>query len=176
MKKINKSKYSFYEYDKEYPKLFGKEKLRIKNVLPKGTIIEHVGSTSIPGLGGKGIIDIAIWTPKNKLKQFIKKLEKIGFNEVLNHPGDDRRIFMQKIKFESKKELRVHIHLCLSKEFWNSFIYFRDYLRKNDKERDTYARIKKEGVRHAKGKAQKYREFKDNFLNETTKKAIKRLG
>lgn len=61
-------KYVFRPYDPIFPKLFIKEKNRLKKFLGRTVLIEHVGSTAIPGLGGKGIIDIAIAAPdKNDL-------------------------------------------------------------------------------------------------------------
>ncbi len=53
-------KYVFKPYGKIFPELFLKEKERISGSLGAGAVIEHVGSTAVPGLGGNGIIDIAI--------------------------------------------------------------------------------------------------------------------
>jgi len=50
MREINK--YVFKKYRKSYPLFFQKEKKRLKKIFPRAEI-EHVGSTSIPGLGGK---------------------------------------------------------------------------------------------------------------------------
>lgn len=60
-------KYIFKSYDPLFKELFDKEKSKLKKILQKNTEIEHVGSTSVSGLGGKGIIDIAIKTPRKKL-------------------------------------------------------------------------------------------------------------
>lgn len=166
-------KYKFRKYDPIFPILFEKERKKLTKILGEEIKIEHVGSTSVPGLGGKGIIDISILTPKTKLKSYMKKLKKLGFNEVPNHPGDDRRIFMQKVKFEGKKESRVHIHLCLTKEFWDSFIIFRDYLKKNKKAMEDYANIKKEAAKHAKNDGKKYGAHKMDLLKKLVKKALK---
>jgi len=165
-------KYSYHKYSEMYKRLFNKEKSKLKKVLSE-VKIKHVGSTSIPGLGGKGIIDIAIKTPINKLNQFIKKLKKLGYENNLDHPIDDRRAFLQKRILYNGKERRIHIHLTLDDNFWNSFIVFRDYLRNHDKERDAYDQIKKEAVKHAKGKAKKYRESKTSFLKRIQKLALK---
>ena len=171
---INEKKYSFYPYDSEYPSLFKKQRKILRKVIGKSSKIEHVGSTSVPRLGGKGIIDIAIKTPRNKLNQFTRKLERIGYEHNSEHPANDKRIFLQKKIIYKKKERRIHIHLVPDNDFWDSFIVVRDYLRNHDTERDKYAKIKKEAVKHAEGKGKKYREYKDKFLEELTKKALKR--
>ncbi len=69
-------KFSFNKYSYKYKQLFNREKSKLRKVIPN-VKIEHVGSTSISGLGGKCIIDIAIRTPKNKVDQFLKKLQGI---------------------------------------------------------------------------------------------------
>ncbi len=67
-------KYIFDPYDEIFPELFAKEKKRIASYLPKALQIEHVGSTAVPGLGGKGIIDIAILVEKQDIEEISLKL------------------------------------------------------------------------------------------------------
>jgi len=111
--------------------------------LPKNVKIEHVGSTAIPGLGGKGIIDIAIRTPKNMISQFTNELVKIGYEYNPQHPKTKSDIFLQRRIKHKGKERRVHVHLALDDNYWNSYIVFRDHLKKYEKERNEYAKIKK---------------------------------
>jgi len=167
-------KYSFKKYSGNYGQLFNKEKTKLKKIFPR-TKIEHVGSTAVPGLGGKGIIDIAIKTPKNKANQFMKKLERLGYKSTLEHPRDNRRIFLRKIIKYGGKERHIHIHLTLNNTFWNSFIVVRDYLRTHDKERDEYVQLKKEAVKHARamGECKKYGIYKEPFLEKILKLALK---
>ncbi len=172
MSSVNKQKYRFLPYDPKYPSVFLKEKNKIKNSLGENIKIEHVGSTSVPGLGGKGIIDIAIKTPKSKINKFLKRLGELGYEQTPKHPADDRRVFLQKIIKSEKEEKRTHIHLALTDEFWNSFIAVRDYLRDHDIERKKYAKLKKEAVRHAKGEGNKYYSYKEEFLRKLTKEAL----
>lgn len=173
MKGTDYKKYKFRKYDSIYPELFEKEKKRIMKILGKNIEIEHVGSTSVPGLGGKGIIDIAIKTPKNKIKLFIKRLKKVGYEYNPEHPKDARRIFLQRRIFYKGKERRVHIHLTLNKLFWDSFIVFRDYLINDNKSCKEYAQIKKEAIKYAKGDGKKYRDYKNSFLQKILKKALR---
>ena len=110
--------------------MFEKERRKLVKILPKSSKIEHVGSTSIPGLGGKGIIDIAVSISKKDLKKTMSRLEKLGFEYHPSHPANDKRIFMQKVIKENEKERGIHIHLTLTKSFYDSFISFN--LRKNN--------------------------------------------
>ena len=164
-------KYSFNEYSEKYKELFTKERSKLRRVFPK-VKIEHVGSTSIPGLGGKGIIDIAMRIPKSKLGQFVKKLDKLEYRTPKDHPVTDKSALFQKRITYGGKERRVHVHLVFDDKFWDSFILFRDHLRGNDKERDKYAKIKKKGAKLARGEAEKYRKHKKSFLE----KAMEVLG
>ena len=54
-------KYVFKPYSKIFPELFQKEKERISPNLKEALAIEHVGSTAVPGLGGKGINVKILW-------------------------------------------------------------------------------------------------------------------
>ena len=169
--KIEKQKYKFRAYSKDYPKLYKKKEAKLRKILPKDIKIEHVGSTSVPGLGGKGIMDIAVHLKKKDLTKVIAKMKKVGF-EYKHQPGDDRRKFMQKIIKHKGEERRVHIHLTPDIEFWTSYVSFRDYLRKNKKARETYARIKKEGAKHAKGEGKKYAAYKHKIIQKIARKAL----
>jgi GrpB-like predicted nucleotidyltransferase (UPF0157 family) len=91
-------KYVFKPYSKNFPELFQKEKERIVSNLNLPLVIEHIGSTAVPGLGGKGIIDIGIatdrriWSSYRKnfklsdmsLKQILAR--QIGFTSLLTYP------------------------------------------------------------------------------------------
>ena len=61
------SKYVFKKYSSIFPDLFNKEKDRIELHLKTDLAIEHIGSTAVCNLGGKGIIDIAIGVNKEDM-------------------------------------------------------------------------------------------------------------
>tara|TARA_Y100000310_G_scaffold84307_1_gene81128 strand:- start:126 stop:650 length:525 start_codon:yes stop_codon:yes gene_type:complete len=165
-------KYSFNKYSEKYKQLFNREKTKLKRIFPR-LKIEHVGSTAIPGLGGKGIIDIAIKIPRNKLNESLKKLEGLKYEHSKNHPKNVNRVFLQRKIRHGGKERRVHVHLVFDNEFWESFIVVRDYLRNHNKKCKEYIKIKKEAIKHAKGEGEKYRGYKNSFLKKILKLALK---
>ena len=57
-------KYAFRPYDPLYKDFFKEEKRRIVRLLGSGVAVEHVGSTTISTLGGKGVVDIVIGVPQ----------------------------------------------------------------------------------------------------------------
>jgi len=168
----NLNKYSFRKYSTIYPKLFLSEKRRLRKIFPKA-LIEHIGSSSVTGLGGKGIIDIAIAVPKKDLTASITKLQGIGY-DYRPFGGDAERKFFQKILRYAGNERRVHIQLTYENSSnWNSVIGVRDYLREHPDAAEEYAQLKRRAVKYAKGVGQKYRKYKEHFLKNLEKKFLK---
>jgi len=157
-------KYKFRKYDKKYPELFKKEKTKLKRILPKAKI-EHIGSTSIKGLGGKGIIDILIGVNKNKIKNTISILKKAGYIFKTEAGSKDRKFF-EKDYIHKGKTRRFHIQLTYyNSKVWKEAIKFRECLRKDKKLRDEYIILKKKAVR-LKKRGKEYRRFKNKFFKK----------
>lgn len=169
---IQKHKYKFKAYSEEFPKLYKQEERKLRKILPKNIKMEHVGSTAVPGLGGKGIIDIMAVVRKKDIKKSMKRLGKLGF-DYRPQPKDSKRKFFQKIIRRNKKERRVHVHLIYKKDIEISLIAFREYLKKHKEARDMYVKLKRKAVKHAKGEGKKYRTYKEKFIKSLTKKALK---
>jgi GrpB-like predicted nucleotidyltransferase (UPF0157 family) len=166
--KINKKKYSFYKYNKNYPKQFASEKKILLKILPNLLKIEHFGSTSVPKIGGKEIIDIIIEVPKKDFEKSRKILQKSGY---IFRPTVKKRLFSKKY-YQNRK---VHVHLTYqgTNEISRA-VSVRDYLRKNKKEIKKYEKIKKKAVEHAQGTGKRYVKFKNSYLRELEKKAMKK--
>lgn len=161
-------KYAFREYNKDYISYFKKEELRLKKISPS-VKIEHIGSTSVPGLGGKGIVDVLIGANKKDMPKIKDRLQEEGY--IFNpKAGDKNRLFFEKDYETLMKKRRVHLQLTsFNSKVWKDTLKVRDILRKNVSLRDKYAKIKKEAVKCAKGEGKKYREYKNNFLINLTK-------
>lgn len=128
-------------YSLEWPKLFQEEKSRLKAALGN-TIheIEHIGSTSIPELAAKPIIDmIASVDNLEVYKQLIKILEDLGYEFM------PERVFKDRVFFpKGPRENRTH-HLSLvlkGSAGWNNPIAFRDYLTLHKNVRKEYQELK----------------------------------
>lgn len=165
-------KYIWKPYDPLYIKLYQEEKERLENILGKRVNIQHCGSTSIPGLGGKGILDIVLGTENNNLKEVAKLLQE---NEYEYNPqeGNKDRLFYE-YTYCGNNPRKVHLHLVIlnSKE-WINQLAFRNYLLKNPRKAVTYSEIKKEAVRQANGDKKIYKKIKDIFIDNISKKSIK---
>ena len=87
-------KYVFRPYSEIFPELFQKEKDRITVQLKPLCIIEHIGSTAIVGLGGKGIIDIGIATNKEDMEIVSRHLQKLGYEFRPTYSTSERFYFI----------------------------------------------------------------------------------
>lgn len=166
-------KYVFRRYTLEYRALFTSEKKKIAKALGSTTKIEHVGSTAVPNLGGKGILDIVVGVSKSKVAEAKKKLEKAGyeFREKASYP--ERLFFRRDYSYKNGKR-RIHIHLTkFDGKDWKEMIGFRDYLLKHPEAVERYVKIKKTGVKKALGDGEKYRKHKEKFIENILRKALK---
>ncbi len=126
------------EYNDEWPLLFEDEKTRLQKRGNELIVaIEHVGSTSIPGLLAKPIIDILLGVKKlDDAVELIKSFALMDYKYAPQH--EDRlpeRRFMSRPGF--------HLHMTeYGNLFWRRHLFFRDYLRENSEIREEYARLK----------------------------------
>jgi len=162
-----------FEYDINWPNCFLKIKNELNKVLTVQSVVEHVGSTSIPGMKAKPIIDIDVglenWDDFETVKM---ELAKIGYK----HEGDlgikGREAFGRtgEIHNEVLDTIDHHLYVCsINNEEFKRHILFRDYLRSHDEARDRYNQIKEEilakvGADNRAGYVQmKEDEYKDFF-------------
>ncbi len=168
-----------YPYSSEWPEKFNKEAKLIKQTLDNLiTDIEHIGSTSIPDLSSKPIIDIAILTESiSDIDIFITALEKIGYNYK---PGMSsvERIFLRK-----GEPVEYHLSITESRySYWNRQILFRDYLRDHKESREEYQKIKEDSIKNLSedelkdiSKSSKYSSDKGPFIQKILKLAEEEL-
>lgn len=107
--------------------------------------IEHVGSTSVPGLSAKPIIDIDIVIKDYSVfEDVVASLSSIGYH----HEGDLGIPGREAFKYDGKDNLRKHhLYVCTedSKEL-NRHLAFRDYLLTHPDAVADYSRVKQEGA------------------------------
>ena len=172
------------EYKKDWPLHFLKIKEELLKVLKVSCQVQHVGSTSIPGMKAKPIIDIDVGLVNWEDFETVKKaLAEIGYE----HEGDKgitgREVFCRngKVHNENLDSIDHHLYVCsVDNEEYKRHILFRDYLRSHDEARDRYNQIKEEilakvGPENRAGYVQmKEDEYKD-FFEEIIEKANKEI-
>jgi len=161
------NKYVFKPYNSIFPELFSLEKQRITDHVKEILIIEHVGSTAIPDLGGKGIIDIAIGAKKGNFTSVCAQLQNIGYEFRPHWSTLDRLYFKIELADPEQKSRRYHLHLMSpdSKE-WTEMLLFRDYLRIHPDAAKEYAEVKRNAVREANNEGDKYRQLKEHVFKK----------
>ncbi|OGF27690.1 hypothetical protein A2303_00475 [Candidatus Falkowbacteria bacterium RIFOXYB2_FULL_47_14] len=158
-------KYVFRKYNPAYPAFFMSEKEKLTGILNPAARIEHVGSTAVPGLGGKGIIDIVVGASNFKTAK--NKLEEAGY-EFCEEASYPERLFFWRDYTRKGGTRRIHIHLVkFPGRGWKEMVGFRDYLLKHPELIKEYAAIKKEAVKFAGGDGGKYKKFKKGFIEKT---------
>ncbi len=125
----------------EYPALFEEERARVRQALDALALdIQHVGSTSIPGLAGKPILDLAVGVRNtDQMDACISPLQAIGYTSFGDREGWGEFFFAR-----GSDEARTHyVHLLpLSHPKWAEHLLFRDVLRRRPDLRDEYGQIK----------------------------------
>ncbi|MBS5117773.1 MAG: GrpB family protein [Clostridium sp.] len=158
-------------YDSEWPLKYVKERDYITTILKDNCVsIYHIGSTSVPGLAAKPIIDIMVVVRSLEgVDTVAEKFLDIGY-EYLGEFGITGRRYLRKGGDE-----RTHqIHIFQADD-WNNIgrhLAFRDYMRTHEKERNEYAKIKKNLAQKFPYDIDGYCDGKENFVREMESRAL----
>jgi len=161
------------EYDPAWPHLYEQEKEKILEALgPLAAEIHHVGSTSVPGLPAKPIIDIMVGI--RRFRDDVKcfgPLRELGYIYVDFPQNTDRRCLR-------KGTPRTHhLHIVESKgECYARTLDFRDALRSNEDLRERYGNLKKELSGAMKENRAEYTEAKTAMIEEAIAEYRRKKG
>jgi GrpB-like predicted nucleotidyltransferase (UPF0157 family) len=168
---LKRGKVKLSPYDQKWLEVFKKEKKILQKVL-KDTIIDiqHVGSTAVPGIPAKPIIDIAVAISRvnrKKVEMYIKPLKKVGYV----YRGEDRpRQHLFAKGSEKKRICYLHMVKFDSKD-WKNYLLFRNYLRTHKKIAEEYAKLKLSLARKFPNNRTLYTDGKDKFIQKILKRA-----
>ena len=156
------------EYDSSWPELFEQESNRIHSVLgSKALQIEHVGSTSIPGLCAKPIIDILLVVKDSADgSSYVPALAAAGYVLQIREPDwFEHRLFKG-----PDTDINLHVFSLGTSEI-DRMLRFRDWLRTNDTDRDKYAQVKRSLAKNKWRHVQHYANAKTSIIQEIMKRA-----
>lgn len=172
---LDKNSVEVRPYEESWATEFEKEKAILEVVLKDFDVqILHVGSTAIPGLSAKPIIDIAVGV---KDEETLFKIEKVMIDagyDVMNSYQEKGEILARK----GLPECRTHyIHMQLiGSEYWNEFVYFKRYMLEHPEEVKVYEKLKKElSVQYA-SERKKYKAGKNEYITGILQKALNLYG
>jgi GrpB-like predicted nucleotidyltransferase (UPF0157 family) len=165
-------------YDHDWPRNFDAEAEALRASLGRLIArIEHVGSTSIPGLASKPIIDIQISVDSlDPLKPFSARLASVGYVHVPDPDPGFERVYPH-FRKPAAGPATHHVHLCVSgSEMERRHLAFRDYLRDHMDAAQQYALLKR-SLAAAHGLTTRddllaYTSAKGPFIESVIKRAI----
>jgi GrpB-like predicted nucleotidyltransferase (UPF0157 family) len=132
--------------------------------------IAHIGSTAVPNLDAKPIIDIdIIYNDLNELEFIQSRLETIGYYHNGNQGIEDREVFKrnQDARHPILDNLKHHLYVCSAhSKALERHILSRNYLRKNDEARLHYQQLKYECAERANQDRKVYQLLKEQLVNE----------
>jgi GrpB-like predicted nucleotidyltransferase (UPF0157 family) len=167
---LHKDKVELFSYNEAWKLEFEREKEILSNILKDNALdIQHIGSTAIPGLCAKPIIDVAVAVANlEKLKELIPLMLSSGY-DVLDSIETKGEILARK----GSSECRTHyIHIeVINSEYWKNHILFRDYLLKYPENIKLYEQIKQKFAADYKDDRKKYTEEKNAFIKNILKLA-----
>jgi GrpB-like predicted nucleotidyltransferase (UPF0157 family) len=151
------------EYDPEWPALFEREALRIRTALGGAALrVEHVGSTSVPGLAAKPIVDILLVVADSADEpSYLPALESAGYVLRVREPD----WFEHRLLKGPDTDVNVHVFSDGAAEN-DQMLIFRDRLRTSDADRELYERTKRELASRTWRHVQHYAAAKSAVVHE----------
>jgi GrpB-like predicted nucleotidyltransferase (UPF0157 family) len=152
--------------DAAWPLWYEREKARIRSALGDRVIrIEHVGSTAVPGLLAKPIIDITLEVPDSaNEREYVSDLEAAGYVLRIREPEWFEHRLLK------GADANVHVFAAGCAEV-NQMLVFRDWLRANPGDRELYAATKRELAARDWKYGQQYADAKTPVIREITARA-----
>src|SRR5262249_22637406 len=156
------------DYDPGWPVLFAREAARIRAALGDCAVqVEHVGSTSVPGLAAKPIIDIVLAVPDSSDEQaYVPALEAAGYVLRAREPG----WFEHRMLRGPDTDINLHVFTVGAAEI-DRMLLFRDWLRANDADRDANLRVKRDLAQRTWRHVQHYADAKTAIVAEIMARA-----
>ncbi|WP_166246446.1 GrpB family protein [Paenibacillus turpanensis] len=158
------------EYDPLWVKEYETEKVKIVKELDDILLgIEHIGSTSIPGLAAKPIIDImaGVRSLEDITDIYKERLQNIGY-EFVEHAHLPQRRFFRRGAWGAGTH---HLHIYEYKQnHWNKNLFFKEYLINHPEILKEYCNLKKQLERRYKNDRVAYTKAKEPFIEEILNK------
>jgi GrpB-like predicted nucleotidyltransferase (UPF0157 family) len=163
------SRIAIVEYDAEWPALYAREEERLRRVLGDRVVrLEHAGSTSVPGLPAKPLIDIVLEVPDTSDEgAYVDDLEAAGYPLTIREPEwFEHRLFKGP---DTNVNLHVFPRACSEVD---RMLIFRDWLRAYAPDRELYARAKRDLAARDWEYVQDYADAKTDVVMEIARHAL----
>ena len=176
IKVLSKEEIHLFPHDTKWAARYTELEAELKKILPRMLVqrIAHIGSTAVPGLSAKPIIDVQVEVSDLEAikEEVVPRMEEIGY-EFIWRPtmGDEAPFYAWFIKRDDRGERSVHVHMVESGQASVDRIIFRDFLREHPDEVARYdAHKQKLAERFPKDRVA-YTRDKTEYVNEVLAKA-----
>ena len=152
------------DYDPMWPEIFEQLRTHVGSVLHDVALtVEHVGSTSVPGLAAKPIIDMSvIVASKREVPLAIARLATLGYEHLGNRGIEDREAFRH-----PEGWLAHHLYVCPQGSLAvQNHLAVRDYLRTHPETAQEYGELKKRLAQEFPNDIESYVDGKTNLVLE----------
>ncbi len=156
------------DYDPAWPQLFAREAERIREALGEHALqIEHAGSTSVPGLPAKPIVDIVLAVADSADEPaYVPALEAVGYVLRIREP----EWFEHRLLKGPDTDVNLHVFSQGCSEI-ERMLLFRDWLRADESDRALYERAKRELAQQDWQYTQHYADAKSAVVEEIIARA-----
>lgn len=163
-------------YDPAWPAMYAAEEEVLKGILPPGLMIriDHIGSTAVPGLSAKPIVDVQVEVNdlQRVRREVAPKLEAMGY-EFIWRPsiGEEAPFYAWFIKRNAEGQRTHHIHMVEPDTASEDRLLFRDHLRTHPGEAARYEALKNALARAHPDDRTAYTLGKTEYVAEVVAKA-----
>ena len=151
----------------DWAQLFTEEREKLHQVLPEEAVIEHIGSTAVPGMVAKPVIDIMVGVPASLPGGTdLPPLSSLGY-EPLGEAGVPGRLYFRK---RGQEHFNVHL-VVRGGDHWQNNLLLRDYLCRNPQEAQAYSHCKQAILEAGVSTLLSYSERKGPFVQRLLERA-----
>lgn len=168
-----KRKVTIHEYDERWPLMFEQHAHNIRGALGGVALqIEHIGSTSVPGLAAKPIVDILVVVahPEDEAS-YLPALLAVGYELRVREPEFDEHRMVR----TPDRGVHVHIFPPHAKEI-DRYLIFRNQLRANEEDRSAYEHLKRTLAQREWEDMNDYADAKAEFIEAIIVKGFHVVG
>ncbi|EOC1316130.1 GrpB family protein [Cronobacter turicensis] len=157
-------------YNPAWPAQFAEEEKRVSEALGDVALaVHHIGSTSVPGLAAKPVIDMLVEVSSLKaLDALNSAMQALGYTPRGEYGIPGRRYF---IKGETVRTHHLHAFIAASEQV-TRHLAFRDYLRRHDDAVREYSQIKFAAARDSGFQSDLYSQLKNDFIARVEQQAL----
>lgn len=162
---VEKRTLALAHYDPLWPEAYVEQKQRIRGALGRAAVqIEHIGSTSVPGLAAKPIIDVLVTVADITAEEdYLEQLLQAGYDLRVREPG-------HRLVRTPARDVHVHV-MNVGDEAADDYLLFRNHLRANREDRDLYERTKRALMEQDWADMNAYAEAKTGVITEIKERA-----